>query len=262
MRAGSTAAGPVGRGGAGSLRAVTADPAVLAESGGAVRTGRRNRLPKVPRSHAPHSRLARPAFGAQTHGACGGGPARRAGALGARQRAGRPRSVHGGRRTPPHHRHQPRRREPRSDASVRAPAGRRRSRRARLRGGRQLRRGAAAADRRRRRGGTAAPRGPAPHRLPRHRQGRLLGDRRRPVPGRDGGLRGPARSHQGRTRRRGARRTSQPARRPGRRLGRAVRRLRRRRGRRPRLGGPQSGPAHPRCGTPARPPHPGERRRR
>ena len=54
----------------------------------------------------------------------------------------------------------------------------------------------AGAGRRGRGGGAAAARGAAPHALPRHQQGRLGGDRRRPVPGGDRRLRGAARADQ------------------------------------------------------------------
>ena len=83
-------------------------------------------------------------------------------------------------------------------------------------------------------------------------------DRRRPVPGGDRRLRGPAGTDPRRARTRRPGRTARPARRPPRRLGRPLRRLGRRRRRRPRLGRPPRRPAHRRgrsgCGNgPPRP---------
>ena len=147
--------------------------------------------------------------------------------------------------------------------ALRAAAGGRGRGRARLRASastttRSRRRWSTAAEER----GPAAARGAAPHPLPRHQQGRLGGDRRRPVPGGHRGLRGAARADASRARRTRARRRCSPGSPPRSTAGPRCTTPPAPSSPPPRTGRPPRRPAHRRRGTAARPARARERRGR
>ena len=110
-----------------------------------------------------HSRLARPALRARLTVRRRAGPAGHPGALGARQRAGRPRAVHGRRRAAAHHRPEAGGGGPGRHAPLRPAAGGRGRRGPRVRRRRQLRDVPAALSRRAEERRSAAAGGAAPH---------------------------------------------------------------------------------------------------